>query len=214
MTDFISLGGSRLVILGFIFLLSAFLGCLPIGAFVRRTYGISPIQSHSSLKSQLRYALSQGLDILKGVLIIALIQAKGADGLAALGADGWTIPGGMSRSLVWLSGLFALVGHCYTPWRMLREGKGVSILLGIGLILSPVATLFGIAGAILAWMDHRDFSIMSLTALLISTLTHLILYPMESYMWVGVFYLYFVLSQFESDMDHLLGIKGVKDIAP
>ena len=202
--------GYELVIIGWIAIVSTFFGSLPLGAFVRKFYSLSPAKT-SQFKPQLKYVLSQGLDVLKGVLIIALVQGEGINLIHTFVYPGVEFSASLHFISAWVAGLFALIGHCYTPWKALREGKGVSLLLGIGFMLSPAAALLGISGAILAWMDERDSAVISITGIVLATVSHLILYPLQSCTWVGVFYLYVIFGQFESYIQFDLQSKSLKN---
>lgn len=69
------------------------------------------------------------IDVLKGVAAVSLARA--------LGAEDW---------LVGMAGLFAVLGHSYSPYLAFKGGKGVATSLGVALGLSwlPALIAFGL----------------------------------------------------------------------
>ena len=72
-------------------------------------------------------------DIAKGIFAVSLVNFIPVN-ISVLSADSY------AASL----GLFAVLGHCYSPFMKFKGGKGVATGLGMFLILMPKITLLAI----------------------------------------------------------------------
>ena len=59
-------------------------------------------------------------------------------------------------------GLFAFLGHCFTPWLKFNGGKGVATGLGVMLLLVPSAALSGLAAFLVVYLAQKKVSLGSL----------------------------------------------------
>ena len=99
------------------------------------------------------------LDALKGAIV--LLVAK------FLGASDFTL---------WSIAVFAVIGHCYTPFLNFEGGKGVATGFGVLLVLLPIPTLIALAVWFIAAKGLKISSLSSLIALLSILVTSYILY--------------------------------------
>jgi glycerol-3-phosphate acyltransferase PlsY len=95
------------------------------------------------------------LDALKGALPV-LAASGGLFGIVPP-ADQWTVS---------LSGIFAVLGHVFSPWLGFRGGKGVATTLGVLLVLSPLSVLAGLVVFVVVVSITRYVSLGSITAAL------------------------------------------------
>ena len=85
------------------------------------------------------------LDILKGLACV-------------LTASYLALPTGAAA----IFGLFAFLGHCYTPWLKFNGGKGVATGLGVMLLLVPAAALSGLSAFLVVYLLQKKVSLGSL----------------------------------------------------
>ncbi len=94
-------------------------------------------------------ALTLFLDALKGAAVILIAQY--------LGASDFTL---------WSIAVFAVIGHCYTPFLNFEGGKGVATGFGVLLTLVPIPSLIALVIWFLAAKVLKISSLSSLIALL------------------------------------------------
>ena len=99
--------------------------------------------------------LSVTLDALKGIVVLLVAKFLG-----------------LSLETLWAIAIFAVVGHCYSPYLKLEGGKGVATGAGVLLVMLPLETLIAfiawfVAGKILKISSLS--SLLALSALLISS---------------------------------------------
>ena len=109
-----------------------------------------------------------------------------------------------SETLMWVAGLFAVLGHCFSPWLHFRGGKGVATGFGAVLLLSPWAALAGIVAFAFTFMNKRVGSLASLTGLTVVAVVHLIAYPRGLHLWAGAATMFVILIRHEANIDALL----------
>lgn len=93
------------------------------------------------------------LDTLKGALPV-LAAKHGIPGILPPIGD-WALA---------LTGIFAVLGHVFSPWLGFRGGKGVATTLGVLLILSPLTTASALAVFVLVLSVTRYVSLGSISA--------------------------------------------------
>ena len=99
--------------------------------------------------------LTVTLDALKGIVVLLVAKFLG-----------------LSLETLWAIAIFAVVGHCYSPYLKLENGKGVATGAGVLLVMLPLETLIAfiawfVAGKILKISSLS--SLLALSALLISS---------------------------------------------
>jgi len=99
--------------------------------------------------------LTVTLDALKGIVVLLVAKFLG-----------------LSLETLWAIAIFAVVGHCYSPYLKLEGGKGVATGAGVLLVMLPLETLIAfiawfVAGKILKISSLS--SLLALSALLISS---------------------------------------------
>ena len=99
--------------------------------------------------------LTVTLDALKGIIVLLVAKFLG-----------------LSLETLWAIAIFAVVGHCYSPYLKFEGGKGVATGAGVLLVMLPLETLIAfiawfVAGKILKISSLS--SLLALSALLISS---------------------------------------------
>lgn len=199
-----------LVLLGVSFLI----GSIPVGLILARLLHVKEVnrvlrrpgaRPHLAEITKLWPAgvLNVALDVAKGVLATLIMTPIAFQGFEALiqGGSGGTA---VSPALTWASGLFAVLGHCFSPWLHLRGGKGVAATFGVILVLSPVAAIIGGVCYFLTLFYFEVISLASIAGLVCAGLAHLVLNPAGIQVWFGAFTLFIVLLLHESNVDALL----------
>jgi glycerol-3-phosphate acyltransferase PlsY len=145
------------------------------------------------------------LDATKGVLAVLLATPVGCHLIAIfLGAEGGTSTFQLNETSIWAAGFFAILGHCFPPWLHFKGGKGIATTLGVTLVLSPIAALFGLLGFGITFWHKRIISLASLSGALVAAIAFLVLNPIEAYLWVGAAILFLILLRHEKNIDALL----------
>jgi glycerol-3-phosphate acyltransferase PlsY len=86
------------------------------------------------------------LDALKGVALLVVGAILGFD-----------------ANVLWLIGILALIGHCFSPYLKFEGGKGIATGAGVVLFLLPIETLI----AIVVWfVSGKVFKVSSIASLL------------------------------------------------
>ena len=120
--------------------------------------------------------LTVTLDALKGIVVLLVAKFLG-----------------LSLETLWAIAIFAVVGHCYSPYLKFEGGKGVATSAGVLLVMLPLETLIAfiawfVAGKILKISSLS--SLFALSALLISSyIIHLTLEGINSHapLWIIAF---------------------------
>lgn len=71
--------------------------------------------------------MTLALDALKGVFVLLIAQALGAE-----------------DAVLWAIAVLAVVGHCFSPYLKLEGGKGVATGMGVSFYMLPIETLIGV----------------------------------------------------------------------
>jgi glycerol-3-phosphate acyltransferase PlsY len=127
-----------------------FLGGVPVGVIVAKAYGVNIFEvgsgnigatNVSRILGWKAWAFVFVPDVLKGA-IPALI-AKSIVGTHVGPLD--------AQAAAFLAGLFAVLGHCFSPFLKFKGGKGVATALGAGLGAAPLVALsaFALFGVVL-----------------------------------------------------------------
>lgn len=207
---------------GILFVLAFLLGSIPFGLLMARAFRVHDLQARGSgnigatnVSRVVGFwpagALTFLLDVLKGFLPVLVVSLATVQN----GWTGWWE--GMGRSgveitdnVIWLVGLFAVLGHCFSPWVRFKGGKGVATGFGVILMLSPWAGLAGIVVFVFTFLKTKTSSLASISGLMTVAITHLVIrdhHAYGSYTWVGAAILFLILVRHESNLDGLLGGK-------
>lgn len=172
-----------------LFLFAFFFGSIPWGYIIGKLKGIDLRQVGSGNIGTTNVLRAIGkkealitllLDISKGVIPVLVVKM---------------IPSyGDNLFLIGLTGVFSILGHCYTPFLKFKGGKGVATAIGVLLAYMPLAGLI----TILIWIITFKISkISSLSALISFALlpinVYLLNYPEEiklfAFLFTAVIYL-------------------------
>lgn len=201
----------------FILLLAFLFGSIPFGVLITKLFHIQDLEQKGSgnigATNVSRVAgfwpagfLTLLLDIGKGSLAVLLATPTGIEVLEAftrsLSLDLEKAQSG--SSVLWAAGMFAVLGHCYTPWRNFRGGKGVATGLGALAVLSPLAALFGLVGFGIAFFQSRAASLASISGLILAAVWQVTFYPPGIHLTFGAILAVTILVRHEKNIDALL----------
>jgi glycerol-3-phosphate acyltransferase PlsY len=158
------------------YLIAYLIGGIPFGYLLAKQYGIN-IKEHGSgnigATNVLRVlkekkpevakkvaGITLAFDALKGAIIILIAKFMG-----------------MSLETQYAIAVFAVIGHCFSPFLKFEGGKGVATTAGVMLVLLPIEAIIGlISWAILA-KTLKISSISSLIGILIGIGSSYFIHP-------------------------------------
>ncbi len=128
-----------------------FLGGVPVGVLVAKAYGVNIFEvgsgnigatNVSRILGWKAWAFVFVPDVLKGVIPSLAVRFLVTGPVGPLDLE----------AASFLAGLFAVLGHCFSPFLKFKGGKGVATALGAGLGAAPLVALsaFATFGVILA----------------------------------------------------------------
>ena len=133
------------------------LGSIPFGLLVAHVLGGKDVRKAGSGNIGATN-VSRVAGPFAGILTLLLDAAKGS--VAVLVAARLT-----GDSATWMmTGILALLGHCYPLWLHFQGGKGVATAAGVFLVLCPLAMFSALGVFILAVIFWRFVSLGSLAA--------------------------------------------------
>lgn len=135
-----------------------FLSSIPFGYVIGRLKGID-IRQHGSGNIGATN-VSRVLGKKYGALVLILDALKGA--LPVLAVKLFGLP----FEYQVLTGLFAVLGHCFSPFLRFKGGKGVATGLGAFIVISPKITLLAFFIFLTVFLLTRYVSLSSITAAL------------------------------------------------
>ncbi len=192
------------------FSLCYLLGSIPSGLLVANLFKVRDLRSHGSGNIGATN-VARVIGFLPAVFVFLLDAGKGV--LAVYGArstDVWAAMRYIGDSPVdnpaiqLAAGLFAVLGHCYSPWLKFQGGKGVSTCFGVMAVISPFSALAGGIGFGTVFLRTRISSLSSLTGLAIASVMHLVLNPVSGYLLIGAAMLFVIILRHEANIDALL----------
>ena len=119
-----------------ILLFSFLLGSIPFGYLIGRFKGIDVKESGSGNIGATN--VSRVLGKKYGLVVLVPDALKGAIPVFLLGYLGYPL------TVRILSGILAILGHCFSPFMGFKGGKGVATSLGVFIIVSPEATFLSL----------------------------------------------------------------------
>jgi len=105
-------------------------------------------------------ALTLLLDALKGAIVVLIAKFVGVNDFT-----------------LWSIAVFAVIGHCYTPFLNFEGGKGVATGFGVLMALIPIPTLIALAVWFISAKVLKISSLSSLIALISILISANIIYP-------------------------------------
>jgi len=162
---------------GIFYILAYLIGGIPFGYILAKNIGKVDIKNEGSgnigATNVLRVlkqkdeklakklgALTLILDALKGAVVILVAKYMGANAY-----------------VLYSIGVFAVIGHCYTPFLNFEGGKGVATGFGVLLTLIPIPALIALIVWFILAKVVKISSLSSLIALLSIIVSSYILYP-------------------------------------
>ena len=138
-------------------LVAYLLGSLPFGVWFARGRGIEIQREGSGNTGATNVARMLGKQA--GLATLLLDTAKSAlPTYLALRWCGWP-------AVVSITGFAAIAGHCFSPFLRWQGGKGVATALGVFLVISPMAALWGVIGFVVIWRTTKIVALGSLAGM-------------------------------------------------
>ena len=159
------------------YILSYLIGGIPFGLLLAKQFGGTDIRQSGSgsigATNVLRVLKETNPTLAKKLAIATLLldAFKGAFLLILIKTIG------LSLETQWAVALFAVIGHCYSPYLKFEGGKGVATAAGVLMVMLPLET----AIALLAWFAAGKLlkisSVSSLVALIALLASSYIIHP-------------------------------------
>lgn len=187
---------------------SYLLGSIPFGYLIARFVARTDVRTQGSgnigatnvarVVGKKLGAFTLVLDALKGALPVLLVVPALAP------------PESSADMLQAMSGLSALVGHCFPVWLLFRGGKGVATGAGFLLAHLPLEAGIGVGVFALTYALSKTVSLSSLVAGLAALVAALLLEPLDaSLVPIGVM-LFIVVVRHTSNIKRLLKKEELK----
>ena len=158
------------------YLIAYLVGGIPFGYLLAKQYGIN-VKEHGSgnigatnvlrvlkeFKPQIAKkvaGLTLAFDALKGAIIILIAKFMG-----------------MSLETQYSIAVFAVIGHCFSPFLKFEGGKGVATTAGVMMVLLPIEAIIGLAVWFIMAKTLKISSISSLTGILVGIASSYFIHP-------------------------------------
>jgi len=158
------------------YLIAYLIGGIPFGYLLAKQYGIN-IKEHGSgnigATNVLRVlkekkpevakkvaGITLAFDALKGAIIILIAKFMG-----------------MSLETQYAIAVFAVIGHCFSPFLKFEGGKGVATTAGVMLVLLPIEAIIGLISWGILAKTLKISSISSLIGILIGISSSYFIHP-------------------------------------
>ena len=158
------------------YLIAYLVGGIPFGYLLAKQYGIN-VKEHGSgnigATNVLRVlkefkpevakkvaGMTLAFDALKGAVIILIAKFMG-----------------MSLETQYSIAVFAVIGHCFSPFLKFEGGKGVATTAGVMLVLLPIEAIIGLAVWFIMAKTLKISSISSLTGILVGIASSYFIHP-------------------------------------
>lgn len=179
-------------------IIAAILGSVPFGLLISLGKGVDPRTAGSGnigATNVLRVVgkregfLTLILDILKGFLptYVAHLAFK-------------------SESFSLTVGLFAILGHCFSPFLRLKGGKGVATSLGVITVVNPLLTAIAVTTFIVVFLIKRIVSLSSITASCVTLIASIFMLSEKTSKFIVLLIVVTVVIKHKDNIERL--IKG------
>lgn len=192
---------------GLTFLSAFIIGSLPFGYWVAKRQGVD-IRSIGSGNIGATNVF-RVLGWKPGLLVLILDIAKGYCP-ALLGGNVLSQEQTHRVEVTLLVGLFAVVGHVYSPWLGFRGGKGVATALGVVLAATPLVAILCLGVWLLVFLLSMYVSLASIVA---SIAAPLVAYSLKYSLWVTGIYVgtcVFLILKHRANIQRLLTGKELR----
>ena len=171
---------------------------------------IASIPFRTILKqSKNSHVLSFTLDFSKAILAAMVATKNGNQFLVQILGIQWN---DYDSNMLWVTSLFAVIGHYHSPWLSFNGESGITLALGILTALSPIAALvsLGTYFFVFFYIKKENYAkatihmISILTSILAATAVQLAVYPVASHLLAGLAIIMIILFRYETEIDALL----------
>ncbi|MDD2785258.1 MAG: glycerol-3-phosphate 1-O-acyltransferase PlsY [Sulfuricurvum sp.] len=159
------------------YILSYLIGGIPFGLLLAKFFTGEDIReagSGSIGATNVLRVLKESNPKLAKKLAIATVVLDALKGIVLL-AIGHVI--GLSIETLWAIAIFAVIGHCYSPYLKFEGGKGVATGAGVLLVMLPIETLIAFVTWFVVGKVLKISSLSSLLALAALIISSFIIHP-------------------------------------
>ena len=159
------------------YLLSYLIGGIPFGLLLAKSFTGQDIRESGSGSigaTNVLRVLKESNPKLAKKLAIATVVLDALKGIILL-VIGHVV--GLSIETLWAIAVFAVIGHCYSPYLKFEGGKGVATGAGVLLVMLPIETLIAFVTWFVVGKVLKISSLSSLLALSALIISSFIIHP-------------------------------------
>lgn len=159
------------------YILSYLVGGIPFGLLLAKYFAGMDIKESGSKSigaTNVLRVLKESNPTLAKKLAIATLSLDALKGIVLLLVAMFL---GLEKEVLWAIAIFAVVGHCYSPYLKFEGGKGVATGAGVLLVMLPFETLIAFIAWFIAGKVLKISSLSSLVALMALIASAFIIHP-------------------------------------
>ncbi len=159
------------------YILSYLVGGIPFGLLLAKYFAGMDIRESGSKSigaTNVLRVLKESNPTLAKKLAIATLSLDALKGIVLLLVAMFL---GLEKEVLWAIAIFAVVGHCYSPYLKFEGGKGVATGAGVLLVMLPLETLIAFIAWFIAGKVLKISSLSSLVALMTLMASAYIIHP-------------------------------------
>ena len=160
------------------YILAYLVGGIPFGLILAKYFAKVDITEAGSgsigATNVLRVLKEQNPTLAKKIALVTL-ACDVLKGIAILAIARYIV--GLSIETLWAIAIFAVVGHCYSPYLKFEGGKGVATGMGVFLFMLPIETIAALIVWAIAAKTIKISSVSSLLSILVLVLFSFAIHP-------------------------------------
>ncbi|MDD2383213.1 MAG: glycerol-3-phosphate 1-O-acyltransferase PlsY [Sulfurospirillaceae bacterium] len=159
------------------YIIAYLVGGIPFGLLIAKYFAGSDIRQSGSgsigATNVLRVLKESNPTLAKKLAIITL-ALDALKGISVLLVGKFL---GLSIETLWAIAIFAVIGHCFSPYLKFEGGKGVATGAGVLFVMLPIETLIALVAWFIAGKVLKVSSLSSLIALIALLVSSFIIHP-------------------------------------
>ena len=160
------------------YILAYLVGGIPFGLILAKYFAKVDITEAGSgsigATNVLRVLKEQNPTLAKKIALVTL-ACDVLKGIAILAIARYIV--GLSIETLWAIAIFAVVGHCYSPYLKFEGGKGVATGMGVFLFMLPIETIAAVIVWAIAAKTIKISSVSSLLSIVVLVLFSFAIHP-------------------------------------